>query len=404
MRTYTGTFTANNITYKYKLTAPDALVYIYSKHVYCQCAITDSDDNPTINAEVKCRITGTSSTFNNRFTDANGLVTFDIARTLQVKINELSGYKLSDELELRYSTSQLAKTKSMSLMFYAFNQNFKNVTIEAAHGANDILDQFWRGKRRLRWFKNYPFTFDFQNINGNWQVATNDGSYLSASFPYVKTELERVMARINANLLWHGESNVNKKSVKGITTMAMNIDGGLSTVTMTLDLIADNETLDLKRNCYLRWLGKHGEVFYWLFRRHSQTDSVTSEVNRMSESDDAWNGNYILVNENKANYTKETSIVLYSLPVDGVDYETIKSIVTSPLVDMLVDYTIHTTPRTNQSPDARQIATDFYETARWQRVIVDKGNYTISLKGDQYKNDKQLVLKIIIPEEGGLRV
>ncbi len=399
MRTYTGTFTASGITYNYTIQAPDALVFMYSRHVFCKVQLTDQDDEPVKGREITCRISTTESSYDTRYTDQDGWVVFDIARTLQIRTANIES-----EMDFENITTNLAKSRAITMRIIAYNTTLEDIAVEAFNGANDTVDKFWNnGRRRLRWFRNYPFTFDFPNINGNWSVSTNGGAAASSAFPYVSTTLARAMARVNANLLWHGES-VTKKTVSGANNMATDINGNLITNTTTLDLIPCATAFDLDKYCYLRWLGKHGELFYWLFRRHSVTDEVKEEKSVMSITDDKFNSFGILGNENRTNYTRQTSVVLHSLPVDRIDFNIIRSIVTSPVVDMLVTYDVQTTPRSGAVSDARQVASYFYEYTQWRRVKISGGSYTASLKGDKYEQDKQLVIKISVPEEGGLRL
>ena len=394
MRTYTGTYTVSGVTYRYNIQAPDALVYQYSNRVYLRVRLLDSDSEPRNGREVKLRII---SRYDVRYTDQDGWAVFDISRFLQITTNNLA-----QEPNLQYVTNQLALTTALNLLIYDGSTLIKTIDIEAANGADDTIDNFWNEEtRRLRWFTNYPFTFDFQNINGNWGVSTNGGSYSTTSFPYVSTTLSRVMARLDANSIFNSDkdnASVRKKTVRATITMAMS-DGSLTSRIAKLDLMADRTSFNLDKRCYLRWIGKHGEVLYWLFDKHSVKEDVSVESSRMAFVDNLYNGYGILEDERKVNYTKATSMTIYSRPVDDIDYATLKSIINSPFVDMLVDYTIQTTPRSGDSRTG-----GFYEYTQWQRVKVDAGTYTRTMKTMKNDADRQLILTLSIPSEGGLQV
>ena len=451
MRTFTGTYTINGETYSYTIEAPNAAVFIYSRHVFCKVTIKDSDSYSVVNRKIRISVSG-GFVFE-KYTKSDGSIMFDIARTLQID-KQASYNDVKHEVDLTYNvTNKLALTETASIAFYDMTGNvqFRAFGIETLNGANDIIDKFWyRANRRLRWFRNYPATFDFQNINGNWSVSINGGTATSEAFPYVSTQRTYMMGRINPKRYFLGVANLNKAKFSGVSKISFDADGNLSDSTNTLTLIPDDAKLDFERMCYLRWIGKHGEVFYWLFKKHNIKDNVTRESQKMSYIPDSYNSYGILENEDLSNYEKETSLVVYSCPVDDIDFETLQSIINSPVVDMLISYDINFTPskqegeeeeqsgddteneRTEENEGVGEVGTDetddtenddteketndddetdgggtdtgnyIEELTRWRRVTVERGTYTTLIDSDRHATNKQLVITLSIPKEGGL--
>ena len=416
MRPYTGTYTINGETYSYTIEAPNAAVFIHSKHVFCKIRILDSDSYPVVNRKIKLTLVTRSL---EKYTNSNGSIVFDLARLLQISRGSYDDVK--SELNLTYNdTNQLSKTELNTFTFRDGNLQFQAVQFDSLNGANDILDKFWYdANRRLRWFTNYPFTFDFPNINGNWKVSVNGDALASQAFPYVSTQRTYIMARINPKRFFISENRViSKAKFSGVGQLSIDALGNISPSSNTLEIIADNQILDFERKCYLRWIGKHGEVFYWLFKKHSIKDSVTRDSAKMAYVSEAFNSYGVLDNDTPCNYEKETTLTVYSCPVDDIDFETLKSIISSPLVDMLVSYSVSYTPRTQQTEQTEETENEgaegrensggddrangnyIEETTSWRRVSVEKGAYTTIIDSDRRAVNKQLVLTLVLPTEG----
>lgn len=421
MRILTGTYIKGGMTYSFTIKAPNEIVYIYSKHVFCTVQIKRNDgqeSRPVTNRLIRLTIGEINE---ERRTNSDGTAVFDFARILQILKNDSS-----QELDINYNrTANLAHTTSRVVALKDSDEGsvlqFQQFSFETANGADDILDKFWTNNRRLRWFSNYPFTFDFQNLNGNWSVKTDNGSFVTEAFPYESSQRTRIMSRINARRYFASSDRYFKKTLRASITMAMDDSGNPTTVTNhTLELTRDNRNFDLYRRCYLRWLGKHGEIFYWLFTKHSETDSVKSDEHSLAYVDEnAYSSYGVLESETSSNHEKETTITVYSDMLDNADYEIVRSLATSPFVDMLVSYSTQATPtspgsgrdsaeesegdseRTEESGgDNENSGISMTETALWQRVRIGAGNYTKQVNSDTSSVNKQLVFRLIIPKEG----
>lgn len=422
MRTLTGTYTKNSITYNYTAHVPDAAVFVHSKHVYCDIRITRSyiqeDERgdphtitePVRNLSIRLANTAGNGALNEfRYTDRTGTVYYDIARMLQIEKSNLD-----TELNLDYSVvSQLAKTNKITARFYDGTTQIANFQMELLNGANDTTDKWWLARRSLRWFVNYPFTFDFQNINDDWSVRFMGGDASVTHFPYVTTSLVYSVARVNPKHLWNITTNTMGVTVSHVISMATDGEGGFTSSNGALDIYYDRQSFDLNKKCYLRWIGKHGEVFYWLFRKHSTAEQTTIEKVDRSYVSDRYTGFDIIEGDRAVDYSKENTLTIFSEMLNNDEYEIVKSIINSPYVDMLVDYTVTNIPvqSPGNDPQAEQVEQGEQEESRedtsteqthWQRVFVNNGKFVTDEKAIKKFTDKQLVLTLTLPREGGL--
>jgi hypothetical protein len=125
---------------------------------------------------------------------------------------------------------------------------------------------------------------------------------------------------------------------------------------------------------YMRWLGKHGEVYYWLFYNQEETTQIESENYQMM-SDDVFKGNDTnkildngILKDSRATKTK----TIFTEPIDAYYYDYIVQMAASPYVDMhLADN-------------------------RWQRVNVRSSSFVKSLKGADRQKKHRLAFAIEI--------
>lgn len=396
MRTLEGTYTKGGTTYNYKALVPDAAVFVHSKHVFSYITITDSSSNFVVNRQIQMIATTMNTGLNEfRNTDSQGTASYDIARMLQITKGDIK-----NELQINQNTTvQLTKARRITISFYDSGTVIVAFFQELLTGANDTIDKWWYNRRRLRLFTNYPYTFDFQNINGNWSVGDLGGALTTEAFPYVSTNLTYSMVRINPKRQWGSDlsRNIAGKTVSAQITMATK-DGSFTQVASYLDLIIDRQSFDLDKKCYLRWIGKHGEVFYWLFRKHSTVDATAKESFKRSFIGDGYDSYGVIDTEELAELKKTSTMTVFTDMLNNDEYDVVMSIINSPYVDMLVSYEVDYTPRGQVEAQSDYI----YETVKWQRVTVNAGKYQTMRKSSQGFTDKKLVITLSLPEEGGL--
>jgi hypothetical protein len=159
--------------------------------------------------------------------------------------------------------------------------------------------------------------------------------------------------------------------------------------------IIDGELYDNKRNVvtldvdrchrsdrktYLRWLGSHGEVFYWLFDNVTEDISVKSETYSRAMADNEFRG--LVTNRMRGNglirhseRTRTRTIATEYL--DNGYYDIVQSVASSPCVDMLIG-------------DGN--------SEKWQRVNVSDASFSRSLKTADRAKRHRIVLTIEISE------
>lgn len=411
MRTLKGTYTKNGVLYKYNAMVPDMTVFVHSKHIFFKITITNNIDVQQVNKRIQL-IAITSNTALNEFrdTDSQGTATYDAARMLQITKGDVK-----NELDINQNIdAQLENGKRFTCGFYDGGTQIVSFFLELLTGANDTTDKWWMGRRRLRWFVNYPFTFDFENINGNWSIGDLGETPETEAFPYVTTSMTKARVRLNAKRLFGSEmSSSAGKTITAKIDMATN-EGSFASAVSRLDLIVDRQSFDLDKKCYLRWIGKHGEIFYWLFRKHDLTQQTSKEIFKRAYIDDGYNRYGVIDTEAPADFKKADILTVFTDMLNNDEYEVVKSIITSPYVDMLVSYVISTTPRNNGTnendietdveEETRAVGDYLEEATRWQRVTVNDGRFVTIMKHDKNFTDKQMIISLSLPEEGGLSI
>jgi hypothetical protein len=152
-----------------------------------------------------------------------------------------------------------------------------------------------------------------------------------------------------------------------------------------IDGIVDEEVNNVVRlevdNCpasndrtYLRWLGKHGEVYYWLFFNQAEEIQASSDL-YITSHDDVFKGsetNKILDNGVVKDVTIKKTRTIFTEPVDSYYYDYIVQMADSPYVDM------------------------YLGNGKWQRVNVQDASFSKSLKGAERQKKHRFVYTIEI--------
>ena len=382
MRTSTGTYTKSEDTYYYSVIYPEAIVFAHSRHAYIKINILDNDSFPESALALAFRVihpNGSQFT-ETRYTDASGNLTIDIARILQIMTDNVK-----DEMNFDYENEiTLRPGSDMKVRIYDGSVQVVEITFDLYNGADDIGDKWWNsvhGKRKLKWFKNYPFTFDFPNVSEVNYQRDNGIIVADSSWQQGQTSLTYGIQRVSA-----------LNTILSLATQCVDIwtpwygfdeEGVLQSFTNRVSLEIDNQTYD-KRKIYLRWIGKHGEVFYWLFDRHSLTEDVSREMSRRAMTPNWRDDNGLLDGDVIDGYDVEREMVVYSGMLDKGYYDLVHSVVDSPVVDILMN--------------------DDLTDPLWNRVSVKGGSYTESLKYPALSSDrnKQVVLTLALPKKGGI--
>lgn len=388
MKTLTGTFVTGGVTYNYEAVMPESLIFIYSPHVYTYLKITDGNGDPVKGMKVQSVIMGKVNNVNEyRYTNVDGIVRFDIGRLLQMMTDDRKD-ELSN-IEYRRDVFTSWNTGIYMLQFYVDGARVLSSQTQYLNGSHFIADNWWGNERRLKWWSNYPFTLDFVNTR-IIDVTINNGFRQNLSVPYNDSSL-KLINRMNPLVLGADTftrsikitSNISREFSRAFTSAFAIYENkaGWAVINGLIDEDVENVVRLEVDNCpisdsrtYMRWLGKHGEVFYWLFFNHSEQRQIDGESYKTINSDvfQGNDSNMILDNGVIRDIKTTKTRTIYTEPIDAYYYDYIIQMADSPYVDMYLD------------------------NYRWQRVTVNSASFSKSLKGVDRQKKHQLVFTIEI--------
>lgn len=372
----------------YTTEVPDEVIFIYSKHVYFRAHIEGG-------AGVQIRLTIANQDYSIihdewRYADGEGRVTFDIARVLQM----LTDSREKEMSALMYDANDNAPWNMPSWnIFLTWNAEvekgvFQSVTLAQyfttfvlVNGAHDNAYN-WRNTPkekdaiRLKWWSEYPFTFDFINTDAIGVVQNG----IREMREIIKLPADSMYQMIRLNPAGLGitadRALIIPKYLVGVTI----IDGELYSYKRNFVMLDVDRCPRSERKTYLRWLGSHGEVFYWLFDNVTEDISVKSETYSRAMADNEFRG--LVTNRMRGNglirhseRTRTRTIATEYL--DNGYYDIVQSVASSPCVDMLIG--------DNNSE-------------KWQRVNVSDASFSRSLKTADRAKRHRIVLTIEISE------
>lgn len=385
MKIITGTF-GNSV---YRAVMPESIMFIYSKHLYTYLRMEDAEGNGIAGLKVQSVIQGGGGMNANeyRYTDANGIVRFDIARLLQMMTDDRKDELSSIEYRRDIFTSW--NTGVYSLRFYISGAVVVESRSQYVNGSHFVADNWWGNERKLKWWSSYPFTFDFVNTS-IIDVTINNGFRQNIEVPYNDSSL-KLINRMNPIVLGADTltrtikitSNISREFSRAFTS-AFSIyenKAGWAVINGLIDEDVENVVRLEVDNCpisdsrtYMRWLGKHGEVFYWLFYNHSEQRQIDGESYKTVNSDvfQGNDSNMILDNGVIRDIKTTKTRTIFTEPIDAYYYDYIIQMADSPYVDMYLD------------------------NYRWQRVNVSSDSFSKSLKGVDRQKKHQLTFTIEI--------
>lgn len=385
MRTITGTFGV----YNFEAVMPEEIMFIYSRHVYTYLKITDSDGNGVAGLRIQSVLMGANSNTNEyRYTDSNGIVRFDVARLLQTLTN--NRYEELGRIEYRTDMFTTWNTAVYSLRFYLSGQIITGTQSQYVNGAHFNADDWWANTRRMKWWRGYPFTFDFVNTS-QVRMRVDNETEQTITIPSTDSSL-KLLNRVNPEftgvtsakrLIF--KANIEKQYSRAFssafsiyeTQAGWAIIEGIVDDTVQNTVVLDiDDCQQIEGRTYLRWLGRHGEVFYWLFFDKSETQAVKSTIYTRPVSDmfAGSQTNRTLDNGEVKDIEKTRSRTIFTEPIDDIYYSYVSQIIDSPYVDM------------------------YLGDNKWQRVSVVDASYTQSLKGTDRQKRHRLTININIGE------
>jgi hypothetical protein len=263
------------------------------------------------------------------------------------------------------------------IRFYDTGVLVKGTTHTVINGRHDNMND-WKINTRLKRWAGYPFTMDFPNIDS----AVIKG--LSPASPLIKILLQKAGSGASHQRLarYNVDSIIPSTGTWEISTVN---DEGFSVINGVVRPSSASVVIEHEAHCndsnktYLRWIGRHGEVFYWLFDNITEDTSVKSELYRRTMVDDVFTDSGIARNNTRDNgIVKDISVTttrtISTEYLDKCYYELVSSVAESPLVDMLIG------------------------SDRWQRINVADGDFSRSLKTADRAKRNRIVLTIEISE------
>ena len=371
----------------YQLTYPENYIFAHSRHTYINIdRLSDADNIPNSGGTVLLEIkdNDTNITYSEaRYLDWNGKADFDIGRYLHILMEDTlradADFDTTANSKLVANHSVTVRLKYGGVWFWTYD-------FEVVNGADEPTDNWWDGQRRLRWWYQFPFTFDFRNID-EASIQKNGGAVIVGNLPQITPDT-KTYSRIRINATSVGGLWANTLRVSSNYGMGF-IDGGFSGNKSNSVLLIGNGCQPSEQNAYLRWLNRHGELNYWLFNRYSQQRSIkASDYQRAYIKDERIGANATIDNALLRTLTIEGEMTVYTDALDGIDYEIVRQIFTAPFVDLYL-------------PDQ----SDRWKKAVWKRLNIKAGSQTEALRHtDTYTQNRQVTITLTLPEEGQIFV
>lgn len=331
MQAIKGTFDLNGLMYSYSGEVPEPVVFAYSKHIYVRLTINDADGKPAVAMPIMASVDTAGKQINERrYTNTAGQVTFDIARIIQMSTDNRER-ELVDLIFSRNETRRqwLASSVRLRLGIDNYSAIIYDNIMEAVNGAVSSDEQWLTSPVSMKYWRGLPHTFDFLNVDTI--EASSDGASFSPmswvpgnstlrQIPIMRSKTEGIVAGVRHS--------------KRIKADGIGISNGVIVPSVNqVNIEIDSFCGDLSRYTYLRWLGRHGEVFYWLFRNGTQTTAVKSERHSIALREDVREG-ATLLNGIRKEPTREVSRAIASEYVSREHYKVLSSVISSPCVDM----------------------------------------------------------------------
>jgi hypothetical protein len=364
--------------FDYVVETPEELIFSYSRHVYFRLKLT-KDNAPVVGQEVRLIISPDSGvTFSEyRYTGVDGDVVFDASRMLQVATN--SREREISSIDYQSYTPWDIANFDIKLVIHADDMSYIVPAIftrfRVVNGAHDNVND-WRAKPiRLKHWTEYPFTFDFPNLD-IISVSSNGSTYVPVRGFRVSYEtLQLVRYTMDDLYLPNMTSRLWIMTPQGIVMKGDKLSQDYNTIVMEIDRQARDD-----RKIYLRWMGDYGEVFYWLFDNISEEQQIKTSVYQRALVDDIFRGNTTNKMRDNGVVRDTSTTTTRTIATDYLDvdyFNIVSSVAKSPYVDMFID-------------DEND--------GKWQRVNIAAVTFTRSLKtSDKVKNNR-IVLKIEMPE------
>lgn len=373
--------------YNYTTESPEELIFAYSKSVYFKANIRDTSGNPSKGLKIKLSLNYNDRYYNEyRYTDSNGDVIFNAARLLQCVKNdrdkELANVMYDANDYASWEMSEVFVGMAIDTGTSSAMLSLPYLSYILINGAHDNIRNWWDKRKRLRYWTNYPFTFDLPNVDYLIFKRINDAKWSSLSGFKSQTDLNYLFMRYTPYKVFSSLAGTpNKVIISTQVNLGIMIKNGEITPTTNSCLLDVDRQERRSDKTYLRWLGSHGELFYWLFDNVTEEIAVKTDVYQRAIVDSEFTGlvtNKIRDNGLVRDSRQSVSRVITTDYLEAEYFELVQSVAASPYVDMLV----------GEGDDEK-----------WQRVNVADVTFQRSLRTAERAKNSRIVLSIQIEEQ-----
>lgn len=219
-------------------------------------------------------------------------------------------------------------------------------------------DEVFNAYRRIKWFRNYPFTFGIY-ANATSSLIVNNAQVISLAgrgMYNVRPTYSGSAKKLN---IYDYSGNIIQATFDDTFDLTFWDGDGVSRKLFEIDIddCADD-------GFYLRWINRHGFVCYWLFKKGAEQYQAANGGeylrNNLLDTEQAYgyNGGQV----RRQSYTRQDIVPVCAPLVDRDTWDYLLDVITSPVVDLFRGYKADQT------------------TPRWQAVTIQAGSYTKAMR------------------------
>lgn len=267
--------------------------------------------------------------------------------------------------------------------------NTTPIYVQAMYAACDAMEKIDNSPVRRRIWVNYPSTVQCTAVGNAIEVAAGSDIYVPVTQANSATYELDWLEVLKSNSDSEYPEVMGGKAVTDSISYQVKIEEGQGEIDSTVQgkgytFVPD--TTPFGRGVYLRWLNRDGSVGYWLFTKSKEVvaSTVDKSYSEFIEGVEAAPEGGILKNHARVDYDMSESWTIGTKWVEEPEYERLKGLTVSPIVEMLVG-------GTKESPI-------------WQRVVVAAGSYTREMARSGLRRMRDFELVITLPEKNTIKL
>ncbi len=307
--------------------------------------------------------------------------TFDLSRPMQLLCD------LEDAMDnIAYRQSDFQRHSS-GIVISVTDDNRDELfyaTIDALYAACDAGEAISATTERRRLFINFPQTISL-GVDTTGVATITHGeeqrSYAAEGKMQVQVDLLAFMAEAGFDTSALLQCREDSIDVSWSNSIVDNESSSTASATKRYILVPDLSPAG--RGVYLRWMQRDGSIGYWLFGKSKKTFAASNgnAFNRHLAGNPAAPVNKVYRNGARQDYGISETITIGTSNVNDEEYEYLCGLVSSPVVDMLVDGSAST----------------------WMRVNVVAGTYEREYPKSGLERIADFELAITLPEKNTIK-